>query len=1752
MGSIDKRIVSLEFNAGDFSKGAEKATATLDKLKQSLKLENAAAGLNKVKSAAAGFNLGTIGTGIDALKAKFSTLGVAGITALTNITNKAVDAGLKLAKSLTIDPIMAGFSEYELKMGSIQTILANTARHGTTLDQVTASLDELNTYADKTIYNFGDMTKNIGLFTNAGIKVEDATSMIKGFSNEAAASGTTSAAASNAAFQLSQALSAGQIRLMDWRSLTNAGMGNKNMQNGLLDIAKAMGTLTATGTDASAVQKDFNSTLEKGWLTADVMQSYLQIQAGDLTDAQMKAIGLSGEQIENFKKQAKTAEEAATKVRTWTQLIGTLGEAVGSGWSQTFEVLIGGFDEATTLFSGISDKLGGFIEGISKARNELLQGWSDLGGRTALIQGFANIFKFLGDILGPIPAAFREVFKPIQPSTLAAATKEFERFTASLSALKPIGDILGTAFTIIFSGIKILLVPLKLMGTLLSSVLQGVLRLFAGATAGSGDFLKSIEKIVVGFADFITSADFMNQAVGFIQRNMERFFDVAVKVADWGRSNILGPVSKGFGYLASLLPPLWDYLVKTYNAARDFVKSLDFGGAGRGALGFIQSISDYFKQLGQNASDAGGSIKDRFVGVLDSIKTKADQFLNFLKGINDAILEVFPSLGRLGDALKTTFGGSFNFGNLLAVGAGGGLMVLVAKLKKMKEEVVDGTLEKIKGILDGITGALKGMQQNLQASALLKIALAIGVLALSLGLIAMIDQGKMTTATVAITVLFANLAAAMKTMTKVFDPKATAQVIALAGAMVIVSVAILLLATALKKLSSISGPDLLRAIVALSFLTGVIVVLSKALSKSSATIVKGAGAVVVFAVGILMLVAAMFGIASALVKFSGVVQTFAEIPLNDLVKGLLAMTAVLGILVATFKLIPDSSAMNSAAILILAFAMRYLADVIQVFAKLPIGEIIKGAAGMALVLALVGAAMMAIPKTAIASALAVVIVAAALEVLAHVLGIFGSMPLGNIGKALLVLVVSLLAVAAAMYAMTSALPGAAALLIVSVALGMLAPVLMMFSKMDLNAIGMSLLMLVGVFAAVAVGGLLLYPVVPALLAFGGALVLVGAAIFIAAAGFSLFAAAMATLGVVGAAGTTALTLALTALSAVLPALGHAFGMFIVNMVQAIGNGIPQVVDALGQILIAIFQALEDAVPSLQSLIETLLDAVIAILRKYIPILGDAAVEVLIALLTTIRDNIYQVTDLVLDIITEFVDALAANLDPVIQAAVNLVVQLVNGVANTIRDQSGPLGEAGANLVSAIVDGIINAIGSFATTLWNSAKAMADELVKGFKEFLGIHSPSQVFMDLAINIPLGIINGIANGIGSVVSKGVELARGLVDGVKNFFAGSTDTAKNFINGLITSIGNGVTSVVNKAKSLGTNVVNGIKSWFASISNTSAGNFIKGTITSIGNGVNSVVDKAKNLGSRVVSGIKSWFGSNSNSTAGNFIKGTITSIGNGINSVVEKGKSLARQTIQGVKDWFSGNGGTPGSTLVSKLASGIRNSVSNITGAAQNLAGKAIQGVKDWFSGNASSAAGNLISGLANGIRNGASRAINAARNMASDMLSAAKNALGIQSPSKRFAEVGAYSVEGLVEGIKKLSPKANQAAEEMGNDTLAIVRDRFAEIVGALEEDPEFNPRIVPVVDMSAVNAAGSAVSGYFNDPSILARTTGLAQKSFDLVSANGSAAAPVVSGGVTVNMEQKNYSPEALSPAEIYRQTNNLLHKFGSDIASINK
>ena len=281
----------------------------------------------------------------------------------------------------------------------MQTILANTQHEGTNLQQVNRALDELNTYADKTIYNFTEMTRNIGTFTAAGVNLQTSVDSIKGIANLAAVSGSTSQQASTAMYQLSQALAAGKVSLMDWNSVVNAGMGGKVFQDALVRTSELLGT---GAKNAINMYGSFRESLTKGeWLTTEVLTETLKQFAGAYSEADLIQQGFSESQAKEIAQMAKTAEEAATKVKTFTQLWDTLKESAQSGWTATWEILIGDFEEAKDLLSEVSETIGNVIGEAAQARNDLLSGGLSSGWKQLLNQGIAdeaaisNLFKRL-------------------------------------------------------------------------------------------------------------------------------------------------------------------------------------------------------------------------------------------------------------------------------------------------------------------------------------------------------------------------------------------------------------------------------------------------------------------------------------------------------------------------------------------------------------------------------------------------------------------------------------------------------------------------------------------------------------------------------------------------------------------------------------------------------------------------------------------------------------------------------------------------------------------------------------------------------------------------------------------------------------------------------------------------------------------------------------------------------------------------------------------------------------------------------------------------------------------------------------------------------------------------------------------------------------------------------------------------------------------------------------------------------------
>lgn len=286
--TIDQRVVEMKFDNASFEKNVATSMSTLDKLKQSLNLEGAAKGLEGINDAAGKVDMLGLSNAVETVHAKFSALQVIAVTALVNITNSAIETGKQLIASLSVDQITAGWEKFTNKTQSVGTLISQ----GYNLDTVNEQLARLNWYTDETSYNFTDMVSNIAKFTASGQDLETSVTAMEGIANWAALSGQNATTASNAMYQLAQAMSAGYMRLEDYKSIQNASMDTAEFRQKCLDAAVALGTLKENsdgtykslvdGADASSFSlSSFTTNLTKGcWLTSDVMMEVFNTYSG--------------------------------------------------------------------------------------------------------------------------------------------------------------------------------------------------------------------------------------------------------------------------------------------------------------------------------------------------------------------------------------------------------------------------------------------------------------------------------------------------------------------------------------------------------------------------------------------------------------------------------------------------------------------------------------------------------------------------------------------------------------------------------------------------------------------------------------------------------------------------------------------------------------------------------------------------------------------------------------------------------------------------------------------------------------------------------------------------------------------------------------------------------------------------------------------------------------------------------------------------------------------------------------------------------------------------------------------------------------------------------------------------------------------------------------------------------------------------------------------------------------------------------
>ncbi len=1312
MSSVDSRIVTMKFDNGQFEKGASTTMGTLDKLKKALQFDGASKGLTDVQAAANSTNFGPLHGSITGVSKSFVAMSTIAITALSNLTTKAMAAGAQIIKSLTLQPVMDGFKEYELKMGSIQTILANTAKYGTNTKQVTDELDKLNEYADKTIYNFGEMTRNAGLFTNSGMRIEEATTIIKGFSNAAAASGTNSEGAARAAYQLSQAFSAGTIRLMDWRSLTNVGMGNKNMQTSLIEIGDAMGAFEGKSIDAKTAADDFNGSLEKKWLTKDVMQTYLSIMANEVTPAQMKAIGLSEEQIKKLQQEAKTAEEAATKVRTMTQLFGTLKEAIGSGWAASFGIVLGDFDEATKLFSGISDALSGFVNKSSEARNKILQDWKDLGGRDALISGLKKAMEGLNTIVQPIVKAFREIFPATTGKQLYDLTVKFKEFTSRLKIGSETADKLRETFKGVFAIFSII-------GQVVKGAIGVLLDLFGAVGKSSGGFLTitaNIGKFISGIDSALKNGDALS-----------KFFD--------GLSAILQTPIKLIQILASALLGVFGGF------------NVSAGDAVNGTFDRMAQRLGPLAQLFQGLQNILETLSAKFKVAAEALAPYVEAFQNAFKAVGTALKEAFS-----GADIQTLF-------DMVNTGLFAALVIAVRKfIKDFKLDFGGGFIESIKNTFETLTGTLQSVQQNLKANVLLKIAGAVALLAAAIVALSLIDSRKLTNAMVAISAAFSQLIIAMAMLTKIGGMTGFIKIPVIAGSMILLAGAIVILAQAVKTLSKLDWNGLAKGLIGIAGSMAVLVFSVAPLSKASAGMISTGIGVIALALGLKLMADA--------------VNKFANMDLGSIVKGLASVTAALALIIVVMHSVPKDLPMLALGLLGIAVAMNVMASAIAKMGELDILSIVKGLIGIAGAMSLIALSLGTMPPNMVWTAIALVGVSIALTKVADAIVKIGTLSWSEVARGLTTLAGALVILGVAMTAMDGALTGAMALTALSIALSFLVPALKALGNLSWKEIIVGLIALAGAFTVLGVAAYLIGPLSVVVLALAASLALLGAAVALTGFGMLAFAKAIEIIVNLGTAAAEAIGLMLGTLMEAIPKMMNAFAEGIVQFTKTIVQHAPEFVKATIVMLNGILDTINTMAPKITETMGHLLDLMLDYIIEHSPKIVNAGFKLITDFMAAIRDNIYQIVTIAADIMTKFMKGIGDKSAQVADEGAKTVIKLINAIADAIRNNSKAMNEAGKNLSSAIVEGFIGGITSGASGVVSAIVNMAKGALNAAKNILGIHSPSKEFMQIGRYVNEGLALGLTQYQRVPINAADQMGTGMLKTFKTSLSGLND--------------------------------------------------------------------------------------------------------------------------------------------------------------------------------------------------------------------------------------------------------------------------------------------------------------------------------------------------------------------------------------------
>lgn len=1477
--NIEQNVVKMEFDNKAFERNVSQSMSTLGKLKKALKLDGVGDSLDNVSKKASKVNLAPLQNGVEQVKLKFSAMQVAAVTALTNVVNKAVSAGEQIIKSLTLDPVMDGFNEYELKMNSVQTMMNGS---GESLSVVNSYLEELNRYADKTIYSFSDMTQNIGKFTNAGVKLKDAVKAIQGISNEAAVSGANANEASHAMYNFAQALSAGAVQLIDWKSIENANMATVEFKNQLIETAEAVGTLKKaqdgyevltknkrgeTMGDAISATKNFNDSLQYQWMTTDVLIKTLAKYSDETTEIGKKAF------------------ESATKVKTLTQLMDTLKEAAGSGWAQSFEIMFGDFNEARDMFTQVSDEIGGLIGDQANTRNKLLiqtfsSGWKQFldegvtdGSRLeeatkevakqhgiaidGMIEKNGSFEKTLksgwlsADILREAMQKVADTYSKMSDEEIRETgfskesiqdfiklndqikdgTFNLDKFIG-LMTKKSGRELIIDTITNSYNALKSVIKPVSdgiketlhgLHGDEIYKVLENVSKFTEGlkATDNESENLKNTAKGVAATFDilwqlFKKGITVISPITSLIRPTIDTLLEFTGKAGIWisdlDKSMKDSEFFKTFGttYLASL-----EKAKDSAKAAYDNTKD------------FLVGIHTFFSTLFSGVGDIVGSLVNSFLelGTTMPILYKAKFFFsNSIKLLKEGFGEM--------KEIASDFFQDFNLidfiKNLVSVVSGFGLIKVIRNFVSSTDSV-KGAFDKIKegfdklpdlfdqvgDAIDSFSKKVAGDYKKNTARILLLYATAFSMLALSLYELSKLNFGQILTGLTGLAGVIGGLAGGVKLLSTVsnsLSPKDIKKLSGLSKTLTGFATAVLMLATAVKTLGSLSWDELAKGLIGVSTLSLTLAACSKIMSANEKVILKGSAAMISFAFAVKIL--------------STSVAPLGQLDLESLAKGLGAIGVLCAEMVVTFKLLANTHGpilKGAIAMQAAATAILILVPAMKAFGSMEWESVAKGLVTVGGALVILCTALHSVSsKVSLKGVTALNMLAAGLNLLIPPIKTFGSMDLEGIGKALLVMGGALAELVTTVKMMgTGSLKGATSLIVIAGALNILRPAIFAFAQMSLSEIVKSLGMLAGVLTELTVAMKFLQSGIAGAAALTLMSVAIGGlsasllALNLLSAGDSIkvlltLAGTLATIGI-SAKLLAGLVPNILAVSGALAAFGAA-GIVLGTGLSLMGDGLTKFASGLGKNLKLIIDTILAVFPSIVELIKAFVVGVCEIIIDCAGPIGDA----IRALFKMVLDTAGHLTADIVEFFVRLIDDVLKSLADHTPQIADSLCRILVGILQALSFYARPIVDALENIVHVIFGELFNWIRAMSTDellkLSGAAVLMAGFMVAMAKLKSLIPSAMAGLAEFGVFIGefmgiLAIIGGInaIPGVSWLIEKGGDALESV--GV---------AIGRFIGGIFGGIGQGAASTLPEIADYLSEMMTNLQPFFAGAQN------------------------------------------------------------------------------------------------------------------------------------------------------------------------------------------------------------------------------------------------------------------------------------------------------------------------------------------------